>query len=31
VLVVFKTWFDVWEETKFPRGAHPMKDAILRD
>lgn len=22
-LMAFKTWFDVWEETKFPRGEHP--------
>lgn len=31
VLVAFKTWFDVWDESKFPRGEHPMEGAILRD
>jgi hypothetical protein len=32
VLVALKTWFDVWDESKFPRGEHPRAEvAILRD
>ena len=32
-LVAFKTWFDVWRETRFPRTDHPLasEEAVLRD
>jgi hypothetical protein len=29
VLVAFKTWFDVWDESKYPRGAHRAAEGAI--
>jgi hypothetical protein len=29
VLVAVKTWFDVWDESKYPRGAHRAAEGAI--